>query len=98
MKDSIGKLEAELNERRDAFHQLNVELEKANIEVENLENENKVLKKKFEVKSDNFKSEKATAEKNMNLNTWEILPYMAVFESVHRTADVGSSMDTFLCG
>ena len=32
------------------------------------------------------------------LNTWEILPYMAVFESVHRTADVGSSMDTFLCG
>ena len=23
---------------------------------------------------------------------------MAVFESAHRTADVGSSMDTFLCG
>ena len=32
------------------------------------------------------------------ISTWEILPYMAVFESVHRTADVGSSMDTFLCG
>ena len=32
------------------------------------------------------------------LATWEILPYMAVFKSVHRTVDLGSSMDTFLCG
>ena len=30
--------------------------------------------------------------------TWEFLPYMAVFQSVHKTADLGSSMDTFLCG
>ena len=65
LEDSNGKLEAELNERRDAFYQLNVELEKANLEQKNLEHENKVLKKKFEVKSDTFKSEKATAETNI---------------------------------
>ena len=30
--------------------------------------------------------------------TWGFLPYMAVFQSVHKTADLGSSMDNFLCG
>ena len=30
------------------------------------------------------------------LNTWEHLPPVAVFQSVHKTADLGSFMDTFL--
>ena len=34
----------------------------------------------------------------VGLFTLEILPYTAVFRSIHRTADLGSSMDTFLCG
>ena len=29
------------------------------------------------------------------VHTWEILPYMAVFKSVHRIVNLGSSMDTF---
>ena len=28
------------------------------------------------------------------LHTWKILPYMAVFESVHRTVDLSSFMGT----
>ena len=74
-QESIGQLEAEVNEARDALRELTVELEKAKAEahqankkVEKLENENKVLKKKngdLQVDFDKLKTEKVTSNENM---------------------------------
>ena len=75
LRDTVGQLEAELNETRNALHKSNNKLENINKDVKNLQMENEILvntNNELQVTIDTIESERNDSNNNMKSKNKEI--------------------------